>query len=134
MSSTTEGEKAKTSMNVETQILKASHGSHCILRSLCSLCDLPERAFFLNIFLNFIYLLIYLFLAVLGLHCCPWAFSSCGERGYSSLQCVASLCGGFSCCGAWALGAQTSVVVACRLSSCGSQALGCRLSSCGARA
>ena len=22
-----------------------------------------------------------LFLAVLGLHCCTWAFSSCGERG-----------------------------------------------------
>ena len=29
----------------------------------------------------FIYLFIYLFLAVLGLHCCAWAFSSCGERG-----------------------------------------------------
>ena len=26
-------------------------------------------------------LLIYFFLAVLGLHCCAWAFSSCGERG-----------------------------------------------------
>ena len=24
---------------------------------------------------------IYLFLAVLGLRCCAWAFSSCGERG-----------------------------------------------------
>ena len=23
----------------------------------------------------------YLFLAVLGLHCCVWAFSSCGEWG-----------------------------------------------------
>ena len=30
--------------------------------------------FFLNKF-------IYLFLAVLGLCCCAWAFSSCGERG-----------------------------------------------------
>ena len=28
----------------------------------------------------FIYL-IYLFLAALGLCCCVWAFSSCGERG-----------------------------------------------------
>ena len=27
----------------------------------------------------FIYL--FLFLAVLGLHCCAWAFSSCGEWG-----------------------------------------------------
>ena len=37
--------------------------------------------FFFNLF-YFIYLFIYfLFLAVLGLHCCAWAFSSCGERG-----------------------------------------------------
>ena len=28
-----------------------------------------------------IYLFIYLFLAVLGLHCCARAFSSCGELG-----------------------------------------------------
>ena len=28
-----------------------------------------------------IYLFIYLFLAALGLCCCAWAFSSCGERG-----------------------------------------------------
>ena len=28
-------------------------------------------------FFNFIYL----FLAALGLRCCAWAFSSCGERG-----------------------------------------------------
>ena len=29
----------------------------------------------------FIYLFICLFLAVLGLRCCAWAFSSCGEQG-----------------------------------------------------
>ena len=29
----------------------------------------------------FIYLFIYLFLSVLGLRCCAWAFSSCGEQG-----------------------------------------------------
>ena len=28
-----------------------------------------------------IFFLIYLFLAVLGLHCYVWAFSSCGEQG-----------------------------------------------------
>ena len=28
-----------------------------------------------------IFFLFFLFLAVLGLHCCAWAFSSCGERG-----------------------------------------------------
>ena len=30
--------------------------------------------FFINLFM-------YLFLAALGLRCCAWAFSSCGERG-----------------------------------------------------
>ena len=46
----------------------------------------------------------------------------------------ASHCGGFSCCGARALGMQASVVVALGLSSCGSRALERRLSSCGAGA
>ena len=41
----------------------------------------------------------------------------------------ASHCGGFSCPGAWALGAQGSVIVACGLSSCGLRALERRLSS-----
>ena len=50
----------------------------------------------------------------------------CGAR--------ASHCGGFSCCGAQALGVRASVVVAYELSSCGSQALELRLSSCGAQA
>ena len=36
---------------------------------------------FLLLFCFLIYYLIYLFLAALGLHCCAWAFSSCGERG-----------------------------------------------------
>ena len=26
-------------------------------------------------------ILLFCFLAALGLHCCAWAFSSCGERG-----------------------------------------------------
>ena len=75
-------------------------------------------------FYTFIYL--FLFLAALGLRCCVWAFSSCGER--------ASHCSAFSCCRARALGGGASVVVARRLSSCGSQALERRLSSCGTRA
>ena len=54
-------------------------------------------------------------MAMLGLHC--------GAR--------ASHCGGFSCCGARALGVWVSVVAACGLSSCGSWALERRLSSCG---
>ena len=49
-----------------------------------------------SIFFFFIYF-IYLFLAVLGLHCCAWTFSSCGERGllfveeHGLLRVVASL-------------------------------------------
>ena len=35
---------------------------------------------FLMLFIKFIFL-IYLFLAALGLRCCVWAFSSCGEWG-----------------------------------------------------
>ena len=30
----------------------------------------------------------YLFLAALGLRCCAWAFSSCGDGSYSSLWCT----------------------------------------------
>ena len=44
---------------------------------------------------------IYLFMAVLGLHCCAWAFSSCGEQGLLFVvRCGAraSHCSGFSCC------------------------------------
>ena len=34
-----------------------------------------------DLFNKFIYLFIYLFLAVLGFRCCAWSFSSCGEWG-----------------------------------------------------
>ena len=80
-------------------------------------------------------LFIYLFLAVLGLRSCMWAFLQL-QRAGATLCCGerASHCGGFSCCKARALGAQASVVVARRLSSCGTWALERRLSSCGARA
>ena len=64
-----------------------------------------------HFFKFFIYLFI---LAVLGLHCCVRAFSSCGVR--------ATHYSGFSCCGTWALGMRASVVAARRLSSCGAQA------------
>ena len=59
------------------------------------------------------------------------------QRAGAVLHCGvrASHCGGFSCCGAQALGTRTSVVVARGLSSCSAQALGCvGLGSCGSRA
>ena len=56
---------------------------------------------------------IYVFLAVLALHCCPQAFSSCGEQGPpSGYGAQASHCSGISRCAANALGLQGSVVVA----------------------
>ena len=43
-------------------------------------------------------------LAVLGLQCCMWAFSSCSQQGLlSSCGGLASHCGGFSGCGMWIL-------------------------------
>ena len=60
-------------------------------------------------------------MAGLGLRCCARAFSSCGEQGLlfvavrGLLTAGASHCSGFSCCGARALGAWASVVVACAL-------------------
>ena len=44
------------------------------------LCKSFAHFLFYFYFILFIYF-IYLFLAVLGLRCCAWAFSSCGERG-----------------------------------------------------
>ena len=74
-------------------------------------------------------------MAALGLRCCMRAFSS-WQRAGATLCCGAraSQCSGFSCCGAQALGAWASVVVARGFSSCGSRALERRLSSCGAQA
>ena len=66
--------------------------------------------------------------------CCEWAFSSCSERGLLFVAVCRLLFVVASRCGARALGAWASVVVACGLSSCGSRALERRLSSCGTRA
>ena len=44
-----------------------------------------------------------LFLAVLGLRYCTWAFSSCSEWGCSLCGTLAFNCSGFSCCGARAI-------------------------------
>ena len=69
-----------------------------------------------DIYLSYlsIYLSIYL-LAVLGLRCRAWAFSSCGEWGLLFVVVRGLLiyhCSDFSCCRAWALGVWASTVVA----------------------
>ena len=88
-----------------------------------------------NTLLAYVFFKIFLFLAALGLCCCTWSFFWLQRVG-ATLGCGAraSHCGGFSWCGARALGAWASVVVAHGLSSCGSWALERRLCSCGARA
>ena len=68
-------------------------------------------------------LFIYVFLVVLGLRCCAWAFSSCGERGplfvavHGPLIVMASLVAEhrLQACGPQQLWHAVSVVVACRL-------------------
>ena len=72
---------------------------------------------YFKIFIHlFIYTFIYLFLAALGLHCCARAFSSCGERGLLFGAVRGLLIAVASYCGARALGARASVVVAHGLS------------------
>ena len=83
--------------------------------------------FFFNLFYLFI------FLGCVGSSLLRAGFLQLRQAG-ATLHCGAraSHCGGFSCCGAQALGTRASVVVARGLSSCGSQALEHRVSSCGA--
>ena len=118
---------------ISVKFNKAKHSKTRYARICWSLRILRTKensgnSFFLSKFILFIYFwLCQVFIAVHGLSLVV------ASRGYSSLWCKASHCGGFSCCRARALGARASVVVACGLSSCGSQALERRLSSCGAR-
>ena len=80
--------------------------------------DNCQRFFFFNKFILFIYYfwLCWVFVAARGLSlvAASGATLCCGAR--------ASHCGGFSCCGAQAVGARASVVVVCGLSSCGARA------------
>ena len=67
----------------------------------------------LNLFFKLINLFINLFLLALGLRCCERAFPSCGERGLLFIVVCGLLTAAASpCCGARALGARASVVVA----------------------
>ena len=60
--------------------------------------------------------------ASLGLCCCAWAFSSCGEWGLLFVKVHGLLIEVASRCKARALGVWASVVVVRRLSSCGTWA------------
>ena len=112
------------------------------------ICHNLTILFFLNYFIYFIF-------GALGLCCCVWAFSSCGEWGLlfivvrGLLIAVASLVAehGLQAHGLQQLqhtgsvvvaqgpqSVRASVVVARELSSCGSQGLERKLSSCGTQA
>ena len=66
-------------------------------------CSMSKLKFYGIIFFKFFFLSF--FMAVLGLHCCVQAFSSCSESGLlSSCGAWVSHCSGFSCCRAQALG------------------------------
>ena len=59
----------------------------------------------LNCIFHLFLKILYIYLAVLGLCCCTWAFPSCGRWGLlSSCGAWAPYCRGFSCCGAQASG------------------------------
>ena len=101
-------------------------------------CKRTNKLAFRNLSWSFFYIYIYIYLFLFIFGCVGSSLLCAGFlwlwRAGATLCCCAraSHCGGLSCCGAWALGAQASVVVACGLSSCGSWALERRLSSCGA--
>ena len=64
-------------------VFKLSHGCHIRGENSMNLDEMYYLIlpFYLFIFNIFIYLFIYLFMAVMGLRCCAWAFCSCGKRG-----------------------------------------------------
>ena len=72
-------------------------------------------------------------MAALGLCCCTWAFSSCGEQGLLFVVVRGLLIVVASRCRTRVLGTRALVVAARGLSSCGSWALERRLSSYGVR-
>ena len=75
--------------------------------------ELTSESFFLSFF---IYKFIYFIFGCVGSSLLHMGFSLVAvSEGYFSLGARASHCGGFSCCGAWALAARASVVVARRL-------------------
>ena len=66
--------------------------------------------------------LCWVFIAVLGVHCCAWAFSLWQAGANLPCSVGASHCSVFSCCEAQALDLRASVVAACGLRRSGARA------------
>ena len=87
-------------------------------------CAYSFLKMYTRITLHLFYFFTHLFLVVLGLHCCAQDFCSCGGWEILFIAVLGLLTGGFSCCGAQALGAQASVVTVMHgLSTLGSVAV-----------
>ena len=122
---------------LEKYVYSAVFGQNILQISVRSSCCVVLFTFSISL-LIFCPVILAIFLKLIifwGLH---WVFVamhrlSLVERAGATLRysAQASHCSGFSCRGAWAVGAQASVDVARRLSSCGSQAPEHRLSNCG---
>ena len=98
-----------------------------MFRNICNSCRHLMSTCSVNIKCSSIFFLIYLFylfiFGCVGSLLLGAGFLQLWQAG-ATLRCGArtSHCGGFSCCGARALGTRASVVVAHGLGSCGSQA------------
>ena len=97
----------------------------CFLLSLCLTFFVVVVSWlgFYFLFIYFLFIYLYFIFGCVGSSSLRAGFVSLRRAG-ATLRCraQASRCGGFSCCGAQALGARASVVVARGLSNCGSQA------------
>ena len=65
--------------SLEILVGNKDFGTHGLTAQVSKFCRAGQNVFVC--FFNKCIYFIYLFLAALGLHCCPRAFSSCGERG-----------------------------------------------------
>ena len=66
-------------VNLRSSLVFSEHfpGNAQSLSNFPHICSCFLGFFFLFFFFSYLFL----FLAVLCLHCCAWAFSSCGEQG-----------------------------------------------------
>ena len=92
-------------------LLKMAGSLSCFMAGHCSVVYTYHTFFVCSFVCGHFLKVIYLFLVVLG--CCLWAFSGCGAQGLLLTAVHWLLCGGFSCWGAQALGAWASVAVVC---------------------
>ena len=102
---------------------KRTHPYHIFVLILWDENTTKETIYiFAQLFFNITFIYSFI-LVIIGLCCCAWAFSSCGEQElFSRCGVRASHYSGFSGCRAQELGTWASVVAAWGLSSWGAQA------------